>query len=70
MKGFSFPPRRGLLLFEGEGSENFAKLDLKPRFTLMIWYLRRILGFGLKKKEDKERKSKIRKGNISFPFIL
>ena len=56
MKGFSFPPRRGLLLFEGEGSENFAKLDLKSRFTLMIWYLRRILGFGLKKKKiGKER---------------
>ena len=56
MEGFLSPPRRGLLLFEGEGLENFAELDLKPRFTPMIWYLRRILGFGLKKKKIKEKK--------------
>ena len=55
MEGFSFPPRRGLLLFEGEGFENFAKLDLKPHFTPMIWSLRRILDFELKKKEIREK---------------
>ena len=70
MEGLSSPPRRVLLPFEVKGSENLAKLDPKPHFTPMILCVRRILGFGLKKKEDKERKSKIRKGNISFPFIL
>ena len=46
------------MLFEGEVSENFAELDLKPRFTPMIWYLRRILGLRLKKKEIKEKGEK------------
>ena len=56
MEGFSSPPRRGLLLFEAECSENLAKVDLKPRFTPMIWCLKRILGFGLKKEKKKIRK--------------
>ena len=56
MEGFSSPPRRGLLLFEAECSENLAKADLKPRFTPMIWCLKRILGFGLKKEKKKIRK--------------
>ena len=55
MGGFSSPPKRGLLLFEGVGSENFAELDLKPRLTPMIWYLGRILGFELKKKKIREK---------------
>ena len=70
MEGFSSPPRRGLLLFEGEGSANLSKLDLKPCFTPMIWCLKRILCFRLKKEKKKiKEKRKIRKGNI-FLFLL
>ena len=47
-----------------------AELDLKPRFTPMIWCLKRILGFGSKKEKKKiKEKRKIRKGNI-FLFLL
>ena len=68
MEGFLSPPRRGLLLFEGEGPENFAELDLKPHFTPMIWYLRSILGFGLKKKKIKEKNERNKEGKYFFSF--
>ena len=58
MEGFSSPPRRGLLPFGVEGSANLAKLDLKPRFTPMIWCLKRILGFKLKKEKKRIRKKR------------
>ena len=66
MEGFSSPFRKGLLLFEGEGSINLAELDLKQRFTPMIWCLKRIMGFGLKKEKKKNKEGKC----FSFPFIL
>ena len=70
MKILSSPPRRGLLLFEREGSTNLVELDLKPCFTPMIWCLKIIQGFGLKKEKKTIReKRKIRKGNI-FLFLL
>ena len=53
MEGFSSPPRRGLLLFEGEGSANLAELDLKPHFTPMIWCFKNS-GFQVKEKEEEE----------------
>ena len=76
MEGFSSLPRKGLLLFEGVGTANFAKLDLKPCFTPMIWCLEKILGFGLKKKKiNKKKKIREKERNkvgkyLSFPFIL
>ena len=51
MEGFSSPPSSGLVIFESEGFENFAELDLRPRLTPMVLCLGRILGFGLKKKK-------------------
>ena len=45
----------GLLIFEDEGSENFAKLDLKPYLTPMVLCLERILSFKLKKKKIRKR---------------
>ena len=56
MEGFSSPPRKGLLTFEAEDSINLAKLDRKPHFTPMIWSVRRILGFKLKKEKKEIRK--------------
>ena len=56
MEGFSSPPRRGLLPFEAEDSTNLAELDCRPRFTPMIWSVRRILGFKLKKEKKEIRK--------------
>ena len=70
MEGFSSPPRRGLLLFEAKCFENLAKLDLKPRFTPMIWCLKRILGFGLKKEKKKIREKEENKEGKYFLFLL
>ena len=72
MEGFSSLPRRGLLPFEAEGSANLVELDHRPRFTPMIWSIRRTLGFELKKgeEEDKGKGRKIRKEIFVFPFIL
>ena len=55
MEGFSSSPSSGLLIFEGEGFENFAELDLKPRLTPMVLCMGRILGFGLKKKKIRKK---------------
>ena len=57
-----------LLIFEGEGSENFAVLDLRLSLTPMIWYLRRILGFRLKKKKIRKKNEEI--GRKIFLFFL
>jgi len=55
MEGFSSPPSNSLLIFEGEDSKNFAKMDLKPRLAPMVLCLGRILGFGLKEKKIRKK---------------